>query len=158
MCSTTLTWKVTLMKSFSSKLAFIVLLVAVAFVAFGYYASVNANARDNTMRQARARWAWVAASTDLFESVPDDEVLGDECEDCNGNGFVGDGTVRVECDTCNGTGKRGFQMTILKMPVQPVQPDYLEGGCAAQGKPIRTAAKRGRVFLGRVLRKIRCRK
>ena len=146
------------MKSFSLRLVFIASLVAVAFVAFSYYASVNAKARESTVRQSRARWAWVAASTDLLKGVPDDEVLGDKCPDCNGDGFVGDGTVRVECDTCNGTGRRGFQMTILKMPVQTVQSDHFKGSCAARRKPIRTAAKRGRVFLGRVLRKIRCRK
>lgn len=146
------------MKSFSLRLVFIASLVAVAFVAFSYYASVNAKARESTVRQSRARWAWVAASTDLLKSVPDDEVLGDKCPDCNGDGFVGDGTVRVECDTCNGTGKRGFQMTILKMPVQPVQVDCPNGSRVVQGKPIRAVAKRGRMFLGRVVRKIRCRK
>ena len=92
------------MKSFSLRLVFIASLVAVAFVAFSYYASVNAKARESTVRQSRARWAWVAASTDLLKGVPDDEVLGDKCPDCNGDGFVGDGTVRVECDTCNWTG------------------------------------------------------
>jgi hypothetical protein len=28
------------------------------------------------------------------------------CENCEGRGFIGDGTVRVPCQPCGGTGKR----------------------------------------------------
>jgi DnaJ-class molecular chaperone len=28
------------------------------------------------------------------------------CENCEGRGYVGDGTVKVKCQPCNGTGKR----------------------------------------------------
>ena len=28
------------------------------------------------------------------------------CENCEGRGYVGDGTVRVPCQPCGGTGKR----------------------------------------------------
>lgn len=30
---------------------------------------------------------------------------GDTCPDCNGLGYVGDGTVRVKCVPCDGTGR-----------------------------------------------------
>ena len=30
---------------------------------------------------------------------------GDRCENCEGRGYVGDGTVKVKCQPCNGTGK-----------------------------------------------------
>jgi hypothetical protein len=30
---------------------------------------------------------------------------GDKCPDCNGLGYVGDGTVRVKCVPCDGTGR-----------------------------------------------------
>jgi RecJ-like exonuclease len=32
--------------------------------------------------------------------------VGDKCENCNGTGKVGDGTVFVKCPECDGTGKR----------------------------------------------------
>lgn len=28
-----------------------------------------------------------------------------KCTNCNGRGFVGDGTVKVKCQPCDGTGK-----------------------------------------------------
>lgn len=28
------------------------------------------------------------------------------CDNCDGRGYVGDGTIRVKCQPCNGTGKR----------------------------------------------------
>jgi hypothetical protein len=31
---------------------------------------------------------------------------GGQCDNCEGRGYVGDGTVRVKCQPCNGTGKR----------------------------------------------------
>lgn len=153
----TLTWKVTLMKSFSSKLVGIALLVVIAITAFSYYGSGTADAKDSTIRQSRARWAWIAASRDLLPSVPDDEKLGDECLDCNGDGFVGDGTIKIDCDTCNGTGKRGFQMTILKMPVQDSQA-CADGSCATARKPVRGVARHGRNLVRNALGRLRCRK
>jgi len=30
---------------------------------------------------------------------------GDKCPNCDGRGYVGDGTVRVKCQPCDGTGK-----------------------------------------------------
>lgn len=30
---------------------------------------------------------------------------GDKCPNCDGRGFIGDGTVRVKCEPCDGTGK-----------------------------------------------------
>lgn len=157
MCSTTLTWKVILMKSFSSKLVGIALLVVIAIAAFSYYGSGTADAKDSTIRQSRARWAWIAASRSLLESVPDDETLGDECEDCNGDGFVGDGTIKIECDTCNGTGKRGFQMTILEMPVEDSQ-SCADGSCTARRKPVRGVARHGKNLVRKAFGRLRCRK
>ena len=29
-----------------------------------------------------------------------------KCANCDGRGYVGDGTVKVKCQPCNGTGKR----------------------------------------------------
>jgi DnaJ-class molecular chaperone len=38
--------------------------------------------------------------------VPDDKPKpGDKCENCDGRGYVGDGTVKVKCQPCDGTGK-----------------------------------------------------
>lgn len=30
---------------------------------------------------------------------------GDKCPNCDGRGYVGDGTVKVKCQPCDGTGK-----------------------------------------------------
>lgn len=30
---------------------------------------------------------------------------GDKCQNCDGRGYVGDGTVRVKCQPCGGTGR-----------------------------------------------------
>ena len=157
MCSMTLTWKVTLMKNFSSKLVGIALLIAVAFIAFSYYGSGSVDAKDSAVRQSRARWAWIAASQDLLPSVPEDEELVDTCPDCNGDGFVGDGKIKIECDTCNGTGKRGFQMTILEMPVQDAQA-CADGSCSASRTPVRGVARHGRNLVRNALGRLRCRK
>ena len=38
--------------------------------------------------------------------TPDDKPKpGDKCPNCEGRGYVGDGTVKVKCQPCNGTGK-----------------------------------------------------
>jgi len=38
--------------------------------------------------------------------VPDDKPKpGDKCPNCEGRGYVGDGTVKVKCQPCDGTGK-----------------------------------------------------
>lgn len=39
----------------------------------------------------------------------------DQCPDCNGKGFVGDGVVRTICNTCDGTGR------VVKHPPVVVQ-------------------------------------
>ena len=39
-------------------------------------------------------------------AVPDDKPKpGDKCKNCDGRGYVGDGTVKVKCQPCDGTGK-----------------------------------------------------
>ena len=146
------------MRSWKSGLAGMLCLIAVLFFVFVFYGNSEVDAWDVAKEQSRARWAWVLTSRDYLESKSDKEVVSDDCDDCDGSGTLGDGTVEVDCDTCNGTGKGGFQMTILKMPVQPVQVDCPNDSRVVQGKPIRAVAKRGRMFLGRVVRKIRCRK
>jgi hypothetical protein len=30
---------------------------------------------------------------------------GDRCPNCDGRGYIGDGTVKVQCQPCEGTGK-----------------------------------------------------
>jgi DnaJ-class molecular chaperone len=38
--------------------------------------------------------------------TPDDKPKpGDKCPNCEGRGYVGDGTVRVKCSPCDGTGR-----------------------------------------------------
>lgn len=37
---------------------------------------------------------------------PDDKPKpGGKCPNCDGRGYVGDGTVKVKCQPCDGTGK-----------------------------------------------------
>jgi hypothetical protein len=38
--------------------------------------------------------------------TPDDKPKpGDKCPNCDGRGYVGDGTVKVNCQPCEGTGR-----------------------------------------------------
>lgn len=30
---------------------------------------------------------------------------GDKCANCEGRGYVGDGTIKIKCQPCDGTGK-----------------------------------------------------
>lgn len=40
------------------------------------------------------------------DATPDDKPKpGDKCPNCDGRGYVGDGTVKVKCQPCDGTGK-----------------------------------------------------
>lgn len=42
----------------------------------------------------------------LQQEVPPTPTPSGVCENCEGRGYVGDGTVRVPCQPCGGTGKR----------------------------------------------------
>lgn len=41
------------------------------------------------------------------EVTPEDDKPkpGDKCPNCDGRGYVGDGTVKVKCQPCDGTGR-----------------------------------------------------
>ena len=40
------------------------------------------------------------------DATPDDKPKpGSKCPNCDGRGYVGDGTVKVKCQPCDGTGK-----------------------------------------------------
>lgn len=40
------------------------------------------------------------------DATPDGKPKpGDPCPNCDGRGYVGDGTVKVQCQPCNGGGK-----------------------------------------------------
>ena len=40
------------------------------------------------------------------DATPDGKPKpGDKCPNCEGRGYVGDGTVKVKCQPCNGGGK-----------------------------------------------------
>ena len=40
------------------------------------------------------------------DATPDDKPKpGDKCPNCDGRGYVGDGTVKVKCQPCEGTGR-----------------------------------------------------
>ena len=49
-------------------------------------------------------WA-LAIQPDGDTLVPDDPV-GDECDNCNGTGQIGDGRTMMKCLECDGTGRR----------------------------------------------------
>lgn len=40
------------------------------------------------------------------EIAPTPAPKSDQCDNCEGRGYVGDGTVKVTCQPCGGTGKR----------------------------------------------------
>lgn len=40
------------------------------------------------------------------DATPDNKPKpGDKCPNCDGRGYVGDGTVKVKCQPCDGTGR-----------------------------------------------------
>ena len=40
------------------------------------------------------------------DATPDDKPKpGDKCPNCDGRGYVGDGTVKVKCQPCEGPGR-----------------------------------------------------
>jgi poly(3-hydroxybutyrate) depolymerase len=40
------------------------------------------------------------------DATPDNKPKpGDKCPNCDGRGYVGDGTVKVKCQPCEGTGR-----------------------------------------------------
>lgn len=54
--------------------------------------------------------------------------ISEKCENCNGTGKLGDGTVGVDCPVCNGTGKR-----VAQSP--PDQSILVEAGAAQTAGP-----------------------
>lgn len=46
---------------------------------------------------------------------------GDKCPNCDGRGYVGDGTVKVQCQPCRGTGK--VIASVVKHPAAVLCPD-----------------------------------
>lgn len=68
--------------------------------------------------------AIVAASASVAPAPQPPTPSGDACDNCNGSGKVGDGTVFVTCPVCDGTGK--------KTTANPPRP--CESQAAAMGK------------------------
>ena len=64
--------------------------------------------RAGTPEEAKALWVLLAKTAETSEviPVPTPEPVSDICENCNGRGKVGDGTIMRICPVCDGTGKR----------------------------------------------------
>lgn len=79
---------------------------AIALVAGAFFA---ASCQGQTREQSRAMFTFIAYSV-MSESVPvptpTPQPVTDTCENCNGRGKVGDGTIMVVCPECGGTGKK----------------------------------------------------
>lgn len=62
---------------------------------------------ENDPLNARAAWCWTLATVSASPApMPKPgPAPGDACENCNGRGKVGDGTVMVTCAVCGGTGR-----------------------------------------------------
>lgn len=50
-------------------------------------------------------WSWSLATAQAAPSPSPSPSPGGVCENCNGRGKVGDGTVMVTCAVCDGTGR-----------------------------------------------------
>lgn len=50
-------------------------------------------------------WSWSLATAQAAPSPSPTPSPGGVCENCNGRGKVGDGTVMVTCAVCDGTGR-----------------------------------------------------
>ncbi len=55
----------------------------------------------------RNEWVGIIEAVAAIPQHEDvDNIIGDDCPNCEGTGKVGDGVVFVECGECEGTGKR----------------------------------------------------
>lgn len=54
----------------------------------------------------RAKAAFAMAQTAEQQNAKPNKPISDECQDCYGSGFRGDGRTKIKCPTCDGTGKR----------------------------------------------------
>jgi hypothetical protein len=64
-----------------------------------------------TLQEKCRLGAWLAISVareapPLKVPSPDKPDQGDTCEECNGSGKLGDGTIMVTCGACGGTGRK----------------------------------------------------
>lgn len=60
-----------------------------------------------TVEEAQARYVYLAQTIMQQPTVvPDDDPVSEICDNCNGRGKVGDGTIMVTCPVCDGTGKK----------------------------------------------------
>ena len=62
-------------------------------------ASITADLAAETAREVLRLRSEVAPT-------PVPPAPGGKCDNCEGRGYVGDGTIKVKCQPCNGTGKR----------------------------------------------------
>ena len=79
---------------------------AVVWVAATFAAAA---CQGQTREQSRAMFTFIAYSvmSEVAPSpAPTPQPVTDVCENCNGRGKVGDGTIMVVCPECDGTGKR----------------------------------------------------
>ena len=65
----------------------------------------NVSPHSATMRSVNG---WTPFIVVAISGLTDDGLLVDnsKCENCNGTGVVGDGTIELKCEECDGTGKR----------------------------------------------------
>jgi hypothetical protein len=67
------------------------------------------NLSGQTRESAKALYVFLARAEMTSPApapAPTPEPVSDTCENCNGRGKVGDGTVMVVCPECDGTGKK----------------------------------------------------
>lgn len=59
---------------------------------------------------------------------PKPAPVSDECDNCNGVGKVGDGTIMLTCPVCNGSGKKvSGQAPVSAFPHYPLRSSYWSG-------------------------------
>lgn len=56
------------------------------------------------------------------DATPDAPKPGDKCPNCDGRGYVGDGTVKVQCQPCRGTGKVIASVLAKQCPDEKCRP------------------------------------
>lgn len=81
-------------------------LVVFAVVMVGCVASIPGDDAAITADLAAETAREVLRLRSEVAPTPVPPAPGGVCDNCEGRGYVGDGTVRVPCQPCNGTGKR----------------------------------------------------
>ncbi len=111
-------------------------------IALASGAFVAAVCEGQTREQGRATWVFIAQSVLTSPNVvptPTPQPPSDICQNCNGRGKIGDGTIMKTCPECDGTGKKKKLTDIVpndwppKQSIQVMRTDAVTAKATLEG-------------------------